>query len=237
VKNQGKACHRVAKRKDFNTEGTEGPQSSRRRADGVIEVMVEMELDVMEWSVGILQAAQEESAFERADDELGEFVRLDARIDFTVADAFGDDFGEADGPGLQGFFGAGAEVGVAVVGFDGGVHEGAAAGDEAIAPFDKVVDHFFEAEDGVADFVDAFEAAGDGFFPGVIEGFPGELLLAGEMAVDAAFLEAGGLHQVGEGSAFVALSVEERGCLADDFAAGEFTLGHFAGHNLNASHG
>ena len=156
--------------------------------------MVEVELDVAQWGVGILQAAQEECAFERADDQLGEFERLDAWIDFVAGDAFGGDFGEAGGPALQGFFGAGAEVSVAVVGFDSGVHEGAAAGDEAFAPFDEVVDHFLEAEDGVGDFVDAFEAAGDGFFPSVVESFAGELLLAGEMAVDAAFLEAGGLH-------------------------------------------
>jgi hypothetical protein len=37
----------------------------------VVEVVVEVELDVAEGGVGILQAAQEESAFERADDELG----------------------------------------------------------------------------------------------------------------------------------------------------------------------
>ena len=157
-------------------------------------MVVEVELDVAEGGVGILQAAQEECAFERADDQLGEFERLDAWIDFVAGDAFGGDFGEAGGPALQGFFGAGAEVSVAVVGFDSGVHEGAAAGDEAIALFDKVIDHFFEADDGVGDVIDAFEAAGDGFFPSVVESFAGELLLAGEMAVDAAFLEAGGLH-------------------------------------------
>ena len=163
----------------------------------MVEVVVEVELDVAEGGAGILQAAEEESAFERADDKLSKFEGLGARIDFAAADAFGGDFGEARSPALQGFFCAGAEEGVAVVGFDGGVHEGTAAGDEAFAFFDEVVDHFFEAMNGVGDFVDAFEAARDGFFPGVIEGFTGKLLLAGKMTVDTAFLEASGLHEVG----------------------------------------
>jgi len=155
---------------------------------------MKVEPHVAERNVGILQAAQEEGSFERADDEFGYIERLNARIDFVASDAFGGDFGEAGGPGLQGFFGSGAEMGVAVVGFDGSVHEGAAAGDEAFAFFDKVVDHFFQAENGVGDVVDAFEAAGDSFFPGVVEGFAGELLFAGKMTVDTAFLQAGGVH-------------------------------------------
>jgi len=108
----------------------------------MIEVVVEVELHVAKWRVGILQTAEEEGAFERADDKLSEFEGLGARIDFAAGDAFGGDFGEARGPALQGFFCAGAEDGVAVVGFDGGVHEGTAAGDEAFAFFDEVVDHF-----------------------------------------------------------------------------------------------
>ena len=163
----------------------------------VVEVMVEVELDVAEGGAGILQAAEEEGAFERADDKLSEFEGLGARIDFAAGDAFGGDFRYAGGPAFKGFFGAGTEVDVAVVGFDGGVHEGTAARDEAFAFFDEVVDHFLETMDGVGDFVDAVKAAGDGFFPGVIEGFTGKLLFAGEMAIDAAFLEAGGLHKVG----------------------------------------
>ena len=73
----GCACRRKdkPKRKVFKAEVTEVPQSSRRRthppeirADGVVEVMVEVELDVAEGDVGILEAAQEERAFEGADD-------------------------------------------------------------------------------------------------------------------------------------------------------------------------
>ena len=186
----------------------------------MVEVVVEVDLDVSEGGAGILEAAEEEGAFERADDKLRKFEGLGARIDFAAGDAFGGDLGEARGPALQGFFCAGAEEGIAVVGFDGGVHEGTAAGDEAFAFFDEVVDHFFEAEDGVGNVVDAFEASGDGLFPRVVEGLAGELLLAGKMAVDAAFLEARGLHQVGEGSAFVALAIEEGCGFADDFAPG-----------------
>ena len=134
-------------------------------------------------------------------------------MDFPAGDAFGGDFGETRGPALQGFSCASAEKGVSVVRFDGGVHEGAAAGDEAFAFSDEVVDHFFEAKDGVGNVVDAREAAGDGLFPGVVEGLAGESLLAREMAVDAAFLQAGGLQQVGEGSAFLALAIEQGAAL------------------------
>ena len=47
-----------------------GEERTRPRsgADGVVEVMVEVELDVAEGGVGILEAAQEERAFEGADD-------------------------------------------------------------------------------------------------------------------------------------------------------------------------
>jgi hypothetical protein len=90
---------------------------------------------------------------------LGEVERLDARMDFAAGDSFGGDFGETRGPALQGFSCAGAEKGVSVAGFDGGVPEGTAPGDEAFALFDEVVDHFFEAEKGVGDVVNAFQAA------------------------------------------------------------------------------
>ncbi len=73
---------------------------------------------------------------------MGEIAGFGASVDFTAGDAFGGDFRYAGGPAFEGLFGAGAEVDVAVVGFDGGVHEGTAAGDEAFAFFDEVVDHF-----------------------------------------------------------------------------------------------
>jgi len=45
------------KRTDLNTEGTEESQSSLRRADGMLKVMVEVELHVAEGGGGVLQPA------------------------------------------------------------------------------------------------------------------------------------------------------------------------------------
>src|SRR6266853_2387840 len=46
------------------------------------------------------------------------------------------------------------------------------------------------------------------------------------MTVNAAFLEAGGAHEVGQGSAFVALLIEEWSSLFDNFPPGLLPLGH-----------
>src|SRR6266436_5105762 len=46
------------------------------------------------------------------------------------------------------------------------------------------------------------------------------------MAVNAAFLEAGGVHEVGQGSAFVALLIEEWSGLFDNSPPGFLPLGH-----------
>src|SRR5258708_39469516 len=97
--------------------------------------MGEEELDGGEGGAGILEAAEEEGAFERADDKLSEFEGLGARIDFAAGDALGGDFGGARGPTLQGFFCAGAGDGGAVGGFGGGGDEGTAAGGEAVRFF------------------------------------------------------------------------------------------------------
>src|SRR4029077_19140152 len=101
-----------------------------------------------------LQTADEQRAFESSDDELGEFLWMNRGIDLMSRDAFADDFGYTAGPGLQGFFRAGAEDGVAVAGLYGGVHQRAATGDQAGAEFHKVSDHFFQAIDRVGGVID-----------------------------------------------------------------------------------
>jgi len=71
-------------------------------------------------------------------------------------------------------------------------------GDEAFAFFDEVVDHFF-LDDGteLGNFVDAFEGGPDtAFFPGVVRRLHRQsCCLLEKWRVDAAFLEAGGLHK------------------------------------------
>ena len=77
-------------------------------------------------------------------------------------------------------------------------------------------------------FIDVAYPGFPGGFPGVIEGFGGELFLAGEVAVDPAFLQPGCGHQLGQRTAFIAVLVEDRSGGGYDLASSLFALRHTA---------
>ena len=193
-------------------------------ADLGLEVVVEVFEGGVEAVVVALDAADEHSAFEAGDEDVGDFFDIDGGLDCSGRDAFGKDGAEIRFPAGDGLADAIAEDGIAVVGVDGGVEDGAAAGQAGAG--DEVGDVLFEAVDVVGDGVEVAAAAGAGEVPGIVEGFSGELFLVLKVPVDAAFFEVGGGHDVGEGTALVAALIEERRGLLDDALPGCFAFSH-----------
>src|SRR5216683_2086269 len=126
----------------------------------------------------------------------------------------------------EGFADSLAQDWVAVVGVDGGVEQRTAAGQAGAGA--EVGDVLFEAVDVVGDGVEVGGTFGDGHIPGEVEGLGGELLLAFEVAVDSALLEAGGSHDELYGAAFIAALIEDRCGLGDDALPGCLAFAHGA---------
>ena len=91
---------------------------------------------------------------------------------------------------------------------------------------DEELDCFAELFDGVGDLVEVLGADFYVLGEGKAEGFGGQLFLVGEVAVEAAFFEAGGGHEVLHGAAFEAALVEDGGGFGDDPLPGCFAFSH-----------
>jgi hypothetical protein len=183
-------------------------------------------LGVAESVAVVFEAADHEGAFEGGDEGVGDAAGVGGAADFAGLDAGFEDVDEAVAPVLDAFAGQVAEGGVAVVGVDGGVHEGAAAGDGG-GELDEEVDDSFEFVEGVGDFVEVLGAEFYVLGDGVAEGFGGQVFLVGEVAVEATFFEACGRHEVLHGAAVESALVEDGCGLGDDALSCCFAFSHF----------
>src|SRR5579863_9278039 len=115
---------------------------------------------------------------------------------------------------------------VSVVRLDSGIHQRTSAGHQPRAPIAEISHDLFEAIHGIRDLLRARQTRAYRQLPRIVEGFRSQLLLALEMPVDAAFLQASGLHQVRHGRALKSLLIEEWGRLANDFLPCLLALAH-----------
>src|SRR6266851_439575 len=203
-----------------------GFSGGRGFADLGFEVVVEVVEGVAEGLVALFDPAEQHASFEAADDERRSFIDVQPGSDGSGCNTFLQDLSELGLPAAEGFADALAQDGVAVVGVDGGVEQGTAAGQAGAGA--EVGDVLFEAVDVVGDGVEVGGTFGDGHLPGEVEGLGGELLLAFEVAVDSALLEAGGSHDELYGAAFIAALIEDRCGLGDDALPGCLAFAHGA---------
>lgn len=127
---------------------------------------------------------------------------------------------------MEGFGGEFAQDRIAIVGVDGGVHERAAAGDRR-GSLREMLDEATELLKRAGDLVEVGGADFPDLVEGETEGFGGELFLAAEVAVDSAFLQAGGVHELLQGGALVAVLIEDRRGCGDDALACGFSFAHW----------
>ena len=191
-----------------------------------VQETVEGGLGVAEGVAVVFEAADHEGAFEGGDEGVGDAAGVRGASDFAGPDAGFEDVDEAGAPVLDAFAGEVAEGGIAVVGVDGGVHEGAAAGDGG-GQFDEEVDDAFELVEGVGDFVEVLGADFDVLGEGVAEGLGGQVFLISEVPVEPAFFKACGGHEVLHGAAVEAALIEDGGGFGDDALSGGFAFSHF----------
>ena len=181
-------------------------------------VFVEMGEGLAEGAVVALYAADEHSAFEVGDDVVGGCAHVNAGADGAGSGPFFEVGAEHGLPVEQGFADAVAEDGVAVIRIHGSIENRASTGQAGAG--DEVGDVLLDAVGVVGTFVEMDAAFGGGEFPGVVEGFGGQLFFALKMPIDAALFEAGGIHDGLDGAALIAALVEDGCGLGDDALAG-----------------
>jgi len=138
-------------------------------------------------------------------------------------------------PVAQGFSDAVAQDRIAVVGVHCSVEQRASAGKASTGG--EVGDVLLETVCVVGDRVEVVAALAGSVVPCVVEGFSGELFFAFEMAVDAAFFQARGIHDGLDRAALIAPLIEDWCGFGDDALAGRFTFGDFCGHTVLAACG
>ena len=155
---------------------------------------------------------------------VSDFGGVDLRVDCALCNAVLEDVAETGLPVTKGLADPLAEDGIAVIGVDGGVEEGAPTGDcRAVS---EPGDVLLESVDVILDGIEAVGAASDGGGPGEVEGLGSEFFFVLKVTVDATFFEAGGLHDGVEGTALIAALIEERGSEFDDALPGCFAFAH-----------
>lgn len=177
-----------------------------------------------------LETAQHQASFERGNDQSGQFRGTYIGTNLSLPLPFFDDRLQMIKPRSESLPGLTAQLRIAIVGIDGRVQERAPSRDQPVALLLKIPQELEQTVHRIRDLVCSLETSIHYQFPGVFEGFFGELLFAIKMTVDSTFFEACRLHEIGEGSAVISSLIKERRCLANDFLSCLLAFSHAYAH-------
>jgi len=196
-------------------------------ADFSFEVGVELDEGVVERGSSFFDASEDIGSFECTDDAVSDSGGVNIRTHRAGSATFFDCSDEHLAPVLQRCTNTFAQHRIAVVCVNSGVQHGTTAGEVGVLC--EVGDVVLQAIDFVGYVFHAAAAGGGDGTPGVVEGFGGEFFFAFEVAIDAAFVEAGGFHNVRERAADVAALVEDGSGALDDELPGLLAFAHTVG--------
>jgi hypothetical protein len=197
------------------------------RTNLAFEVFLEMSADKIDRIAASPQAPHHRTSFKHADNQHGQFRRIDVRTNVTSSLTLLGNRMQAIEPPTEGLPSFRSQPGIAIVGIDGRIQQRASSGHQSSTPVPKVPDHLFQAINSIRDLLCAFESRIYRDLPSVVEGFCRKLLLAVKVPIDPAFFKPSCLHQIRQGSSVVTPLIEDRRGLANDFLPGLFTLAHF----------
>src|SRR5262249_15807532 len=117
------------------------------------DVRIELLDDAVDVTGVVEEPGQHQAAFEGGGEQRGEVVGVDVGADGAGGLAVLDDAADHPVPAVHGRAGPVAQLGLRVVGFDRGVHDRAAAGDDRVAKAtSESTDHRLQAFDRVVFF-------------------------------------------------------------------------------------